>query len=946
MTVAEKADAVINLSPVSVPPTQDAPQTLTGLLESVALRLPGQTALLPAPSGQPITWDTLLERSRRLAGGLWAAGLRPGERLALWLPSRSDYLALCFAAWRLGVMVVSLNPLFERAELDELLVVQRPAMMAIEAEAAGAAQLAVLKRLSPQALSSLRLLIPLGAEDGPDEIAGLRQASLSSLAAAEPLLADLATPETLAVSFNTSGTTRRPKIALHRHQNLIHHLRDAASHCGLDAPGALLLQVMPLCGTYGFSLSLTAIAAGCPQLLMPRFEPVTAARLLREHGATHLFGTNDTLHALLRAVPDPRPFPSLRACGCAVFNPALPGVPAQAIDRGIPLLCSYGSREVLALFTLQRLEDPPELRARPGGFPISPGAEIRIRDEATGSLLPPGQQGMVEVRGPYIMAGYDDDIEAMHAAYTEDGWFRTGDIGQLEPDGSLLFFGRGGDALRMGGVLTHPVEIETWLEEHPTVLGAQVVGVEVGNRSATFAFVLLRPGAVFEAAALRAWCVDGLARFKVPNHFLPLAEFPVRAGANGTKARREELRHLARTALADRVADAARRMAEAAEAKPPALAAAGSEHDQASAEACRAVGMAWERTLGAPPVPGMSFVDASGDSLQLLTLVLALESHVGRRLRLEAFDAEMDAAQMATAFDQALCDGAQTSGELFLLPGAGGETPGIAGIRAASGPIGGMELIVYPGWREMLLGQVDIEAIAAAALAQISTAAPEGPVTLIGYSLGAYIAAEVARQLEKEGRIVRHMVLIDVPPPAPHRPKRHVWTMPTGPRALWWEIHRIRRAALPAEGFARMLARGIGSPMLRPLLRHLASRQQPLAARRQTSELAYWTRLHVAQELRFQASALWMQRWRRPEERLRAPTTLILSEDNITSPLHDLGWGALIEAVTVVPAAGDHNSMLSVTHRHVVMRALQAALGPGAEPFNATPSSAPIGLPD
>jgi fatty-acyl-CoA synthase len=151
--------------------------------------------------------------------------------------------------------------------------------------------------------------------------------------------------------------------------------------------------------------------------------------------------------------------------------------------------------------------------------------------------------------GPSRMVEYLDDPEATAAALTGDGYVRTGDLAVLEPDGGFEFLARMGDALRLGGFLVSPAEIEAEVVDLAGVEAAQVVAVNADGRNRAVAFVLLEAGAPFDEADARARCAARLADFKRPARIIPLDAFPVTDSANGLKIQRAKLRALAAAAL-------------------------------------------------------------------------------------------------------------------------------------------------------------------------------------------------------------------------------------------------------------------------------------------------------------------------------------------------------------------------------------------------------------
>jgi fatty-acyl-CoA synthase len=295
---------------------------------------------------------------------------------------------------------------------------------------------------------------------------------------------------------------------------------------------------------FGFTQALAALAGGAPMRMLPLFDAAEAARALRDEAITHANGGDDMLDRLLVARDEPQPFPALRFFGFARFNPALDDLVERAGQRGVRACGLYGMSEVHALFSLQPPELPAHERAKGGGVLVSAEADVRICDPDSCAVLPAGEQGEIELKGPSLMREYYGDPQATREAF-HDGWFRTGDLGYLDGVRRFCYVARIGDVLRLGGFLTSPQEIEAVLESHPAVQGAQVVGANFGREPGAVAFVVAAPDARIDEATLQAWCKARLAGYKVPRRFVPIDAFPTTPSANGTKIQRARLRAMA-----------------------------------------------------------------------------------------------------------------------------------------------------------------------------------------------------------------------------------------------------------------------------------------------------------------------------------------------------------------------------------------------------------------
>ena len=504
--------------------------------------------------GRRLGFAALDVMSRRVAGGLARLGIGRGDRVAFWLPNVPAYLVLFFACARLGAAAVAVNTRFRSSEVGDIVGRSGAKALVLWPDFHAIRFLEILAAVDPAALARIETVVLYGTAAGalPNlPLPAARRVAYGALAEVPPLEGEGAGGlDDGAAIFTTSGTTKAPKLVLHRQRSLLDHALKVAPGFGFDRPGTVLFQAVPYCGVFGFSQALAALAAGAPSHLMPAFEAEPAAELLRREAVTQTNGADDMFRRLLVATPEARPFPAMRAAGFAAFTSDPRVMVDEADARGLTLVGLYGMSEVQALLAHQPEAASPAARARPGGVCVDPATVVRARDPDTGAVLPPGQSGELEISGPSLMAGYDGNPEATAAAFTEDGFFRTGDLGFVDPAGGFVFETRMGDVLRLGGFLVSPAEIEAHLQAHPCVDTAQVVGVTTATGPRAAGFVTLKPGAGFDEAVLRDWCRASLAGFKVPVRIIRLDEFPATQSANGVKIQRARLRDMAAAALA------------------------------------------------------------------------------------------------------------------------------------------------------------------------------------------------------------------------------------------------------------------------------------------------------------------------------------------------------------------------------------------------------------
>lgn len=511
--------------------------------------------LAAAPGGlldrdRPIAYSALADESARLAGALRALGVRPDDRVALWLPNISAWLALFFACARLGAIAVSVNTRFRAHEVADIVARSRAKLLCYWPGYRDIDFNGILADIDPAALSSLSALL-VYEEDGtaPVEFIGKPAHRYRKLIERAALVDDASRPGAGCIMFTTSGTTKAPKFVLHDQKTLISHATDVAAGFGYTDPRTKVLITAPLCGVFGFCNAMAAIAAGRPLVMYPGFDAHEAAQAVQRHAITHTHATDDMIDQMLTAVSEPRPFPSVEFFGYAAFTPALADLPARAEARGLRLLGLYGMSEVQALMARQSESAPLPGRAIAGGRPVAAESRVRARDPESGEVLAHGIAGELEFLVPSRMVGYFENEEANREATTDDGWFRSGDLGHTTADGRFVFIARLGDVLRLSGFLVSPAEIESVLQQHTLVQAAQVVGVETTSGLRPVAFVIPAAVATFDEQALIEHCAARIAKFKLPLRIFAIAAFPVTPGANATKIQKVKLREQAEALL-------------------------------------------------------------------------------------------------------------------------------------------------------------------------------------------------------------------------------------------------------------------------------------------------------------------------------------------------------------------------------------------------------------
>ncbi len=343
-----------------------------------------------------------------------------------------------------------------------------------------------------------------------------------------------------AIVIYTSGSSSRPKSVPLSHLGIIENGFNIGERQGYQPTDRVLLAP-PLFWSYGSANAMSAtLTHGAALVLQGKFEPGEAIALIERHRCTALY----TLPAITSAIvshPDFRAerVSSLRT-GLTICAPQ--DILAAAQVLGAAEICNvYGQTESYGNCCVTPHDWPLERRAACQGPPL-PGVEIRIVD-AAGTVLPRGEEGLIEVRG-YVMRGYiGGSAEQTASALTADGFFRTGDMGRLLSDGASSFSGRVSEMIKKGGINISPAEVEDVLMRHDSVALAGVVGVPDAKQGELLAaFVVAKPGATPRAEELAAHCRALASRYKVPD-FIELRDaLPVTVTG---KLMRRELKQIA-----------------------------------------------------------------------------------------------------------------------------------------------------------------------------------------------------------------------------------------------------------------------------------------------------------------------------------------------------------------------------------------------------------------
>ena len=469
-------------------------------LQTIADAAPADRPALIDHDGAVYSYGDLRGAVASLAGELAAHGVRPGDRVMLVCENCAAYAAAVLAIVRLDAWVLPVNARHTPAELD-----------AIAAHSGARCRLFTPAASADAGAHSARL----EATPAKTDALGLLTATPCAGSCPEPVDR---TPETrIAAMLYTTGTTSAPKGVMLSHRNLLWNARTSAHLRGMS-PADLVLSVLPGSHIFGFSSTfLAALYAGATQRFIPRFAAETVLRAfadgvsvmpavpqMYERILTHLERSGETLNA-----------PRLRyiSAGGAPLDPGLKAR-TEAVF-GLTLNNGYGITECSPGVAATR---PAEPRGD-----VSVG---RAMADVDLTIDRPGPDGVGEIliRGPGVMRGYYRDPDASAAALPEPGLFRSGDLGRIDPDGTVHVLGRKKELIIRSGFNVHPPEVEGMLTRHPDVLQAAVVGRQMGTNEEIVAFVMVRGG--LTEASVAEWLRPRLAAYKQPQHIVIVNGFP------------------------------------------------------------------------------------------------------------------------------------------------------------------------------------------------------------------------------------------------------------------------------------------------------------------------------------------------------------------------------------------------------------------------------------
>ena len=473
------------------------------------LKSPDAIALIHG-EGEPVTYRQLADGTDRVSAMLWQRGVRKGDRVAFLGENCPEFLQVLFGAAQLGAVFVPVNTRLAPPEIAHVLGNSGARLLIHDealAERVGSAadqvpHIITTGEGSPAAPGLSRLL--RGAPGGHVDIA--------------------VTLEDPAAILYTSGTTGKAKGAVLTHGNLTWvSLNCLVDYDVVSAEVALMISPLFHAASLGMG-ALPVLLKGATIVLEKGFEPGRALELIERHGVTMLSGVPTTYQLLADHPAWPKTdLSTLKKLTCG--GSAVPTRILNAYEeRGLSFSQGYGMTEVSPGATSL---SPQMTRQKQGSVGLPHFfTDVRIADEH-GAMVPRGTIGEIEISGPNVFPGYHDLPDATAAAFTADGWFRSGDLGYLDPDGYLFIADRLKDMIISGGENIYPAEIENLVNDIDGVTGAAVIGVpDEAWGEVPWAVLTVRDGATVTLEDVRSSLDGRIARFKLPKNVVIVDELP------------------------------------------------------------------------------------------------------------------------------------------------------------------------------------------------------------------------------------------------------------------------------------------------------------------------------------------------------------------------------------------------------------------------------------
>ncbi|MEL4417486.1 AMP-binding protein [Shewanella algae] len=532
-------------------------KTIGQYLQDICNRYPDNTAVVMHHQQLRWSYARYLEEIDKLATGLLALGIGPGDRVGIWSPNNIEWCLTQFATARIGAIMVCINPAYRPEELEYALTNVGCKALITHDKFKSSDYLAMLNELAPELsdaepgklmsrrLPELRCVIRTGSDKTPGMLNFPDVCAMGSEAEYADLkgIGERLSPhDAINIQF-TSGTTGNPKGATLTHHNILNNGMLVADAMGFGPDDKLCIPV-PLYHCFGMVLgNLVCLAKGATAVFpSDAFDPAITLKVVEQERCTGLHGVPTMFIAELELANfQDYDLSSLRTGVMAGAT-----CPEEVMKRVHKLMhmtevvIGYGQTECSPINNMTEVESSLEKQVTTVGRAL-PHTEVKIIDEF-GEIVPVGQPGEVCSRGYCVMLGYWNDPAKTQATIDKDGWLHSGDLGVMDSEGYVQIVGRIKDMIIRGGENIYPREIEEKLYTHQDIQDAAVFGVQSEKYGEEVcAWIKMRPGSTVTEDEIRHFLTEKVAYFKVPRYIKFVEQYPMTVTGKIQKFRMREL---------------------------------------------------------------------------------------------------------------------------------------------------------------------------------------------------------------------------------------------------------------------------------------------------------------------------------------------------------------------------------------------------------------------
>ena len=512
------------------------------------------------PEGR-YSYQDIAMYAQNISKALLALGVEPGDRVGYFLQECIDTIGIIIGAAKIGAITAPINSRFKTTELEQVIVHAGMKVIFTSSPAVATDFNGLINETFPQIAESpsqhldfpeapeLEALITLDDIERPGtfNLSDVDEMALTiSDEAVAARQAGVRVRDTAIIMY-TSGTTAMPKGAMLSHESFSRYASSVKERMILTEDD-IFWAALPMFHIGGVAFVLASLFVGSTFIHTGNYNPDVALQQIRDERPTVVLPAFETIWVPVVNHPDREEddFDSVRVV-------MVVGVPErlrqfQEQTPHAPILNCFGQTEVCAFLSLSELDDEPELRFTKGGFPM-PGMEAEVHDPDTGDVLPNGSVGELWYRGPNMFDGYFRDQELTEEVFDERGFFKTGDICEIDIDGRVTFVSRLKDMLKVGGENVSAAEVEGYLITHPAIALAQVVSApDERYVEVPAAFIQLKPDMDATEEEIIEFCKGKIATYRIPRYVRFVDDWPM----SGTKIKKIVLREMIASELKDK----------------------------------------------------------------------------------------------------------------------------------------------------------------------------------------------------------------------------------------------------------------------------------------------------------------------------------------------------------------------------------------------------------